>query len=203
MNSEQQKETLRRQGEARVSPKATARIDGAYLKSLMKDGEKTLSFAKRCSISISKMYEILEIDEEGIFQNPVTDPTLLRKLSSRLAVPVNHLVYYEANTFPIDVDFYERLRFGWFIDNHRDLVDKHKVEDESVVWLREDITLKHSQSDTKTQGRLSFRGTSTNCLNFTFALWAERLTQHLFVVRSVGQEEGKESTRCWVGLFHR
>ena len=189
----------------RRGPKTTASIDGAYVKSLMDwYGELAPAFAERCFISPSKMYEIIEQNADGSFVNPDTLPSILRQMSSKLGVAVNHLVYYDVNTLPNDPGFYERLRHGWFIDNHREQVDKDKIRNKAVVWLRESLRLKHSPADTKAQRRLSFRGSSKNCLNFWFRLRAERLTQHMFVVRSISRERaGKDSTRCWVGMFHK
>jgi hypothetical protein len=168
-----------------------ARVNSAALASqLARLNESVIHFAKRIDVSPESVYKWLGKRKEGL--NPYITRRNLIEISNGLRVDPAILVYYGNGSLPSEAAFFEDVRYGWFIDNPRS-------NNQETVWLCEEVHLELTKGCSETGERLTFRGSFENCLGEFYNVEAERLTQHMFLLKGIGQQV----TRCFVALVHR
>jgi hypothetical protein len=127
------------------------------------------------------------------FANCVNDFVLVNedtaiKISQHLGVSIKSLIY--KRSLPTEPEFYEDIRYGYFIDNAQGFDDK---EPNTPKWFSEAISLERVPNG---DARTLFSGSIINCCQNHFSIRAERVSDYIFSIASTHDDQ----TLSFVGV---
>jgi hypothetical protein len=147
------------------------------------DEKKREAVAKKLGIAPGTLRSLL--------RGEMVSRGLIEYIADKQQCPVLDLIEIQLDTqMPDQPEYFEMLKYGWWIDNDR-------RRSGAPLWFTESLELVRVQSKKKLKTHLCFTGRIVNQIHQTFRITAERRNNNHFSLTAISETDDKAWEACF------